>query len=735
MKSMIMQVFQHWIVLLFLFGNGVLFPSQSMAKTQNELIQPDQYVNTLIRTATTYQADGHYPAALTTLQQAQVWVDQHGNAEQQVLVSSYLGDILLVLQQPEEAETYLEKQLVTARTLGKPIVLMHLLNNLGNAFLVQEKYAKALTLYQEVIEIAKNQDDIAQQIQTADNLILTHLELGEVVAGFITLENTLSLVHQQADGYFKTTELLRLGELALQIYAVQPQPATLAHAYQAANEAWQLAQSDQDKRLMSYAKSLLARVYELRQRYPEALQLIREAIFLAQPTSDLLYQWEWQQGQLLESQHDLVGAAAAYQSAFKYLQPVVGELTTGLRNAHETFQKRIRPIYYDLADVLLQQSAIAAESNKPALLKQAREVVEQLKAAELQDYFQDDCVVAVQEKVTALDQVDPHTAVLYPILLPDRTELLLSLPTGIYQVVVPVTFEQLEQTVRDFRENLQVSASNRYFVQAKQLYQWLIAPVQVNLKEINTLVIVPDGPLRTIPFAAFYDNQAKQFLVEQLALATTPGIRLTDPRPLPRQNESILLNGLSESVQNFPALPYVKEEVDDIGAFFQDKQVLINQAFSLKGVSQALRATPYLIVHIASHGQFDRNPKNTFLLAYDTKINMDRLENLLSFSQFRENPVELLTLSACKTVEGDERSALGLAGVAIKAGARSALASLWAVNDESTSQLISEFYRQISHSQVSKAQALQSAQQKLLEQKTFRHPVYWAPFLLIGNWL
>ena len=735
MKSMVRRISRYWIILLFLVWNGVWFPSQSVANPPNELIQPAQYVNTLIRTATTYQADGHYLEALTTLQQAQAWVDQHGNAEQRVLVYSYLGDILLVLQQPEEAETYFEKQLNTARTLDKPSVLMHLLNNLGNAFLAQEEYAKALTVYQEVIEIAKDHNDIVQQIQTADNLILTHLKLDEVAASFTTLEKALSLVNQLAEDYSKTTELLRLGELALQIYAAQPQPTVLAHAYQAINQAWQLAKAEQDKRSMSYAKGLLARVYEFKQRYPEALQLLREAIFLAQPTPDILYQWKWQQGHLLKSQHDLVGAVAAYQTAFEYLQPVMGELTTGLRHAHENFRQHIRPIYYDLADVLLQQAAIATESEQPALLKQAREVVEQLKAAELQDYFQDDCVVASQAKATSLDQVDPHTAVLYPILLPDRTELLLSLPTGIHQVVVPVTFEQLERTVRNFRENLQISASNRFFVQAKQLYQWFITPIQVNLAKINTLVIVPDGPLRTIPFAAFYDKPAKQFLVEQLALATTPGIRLTDPRSLPRKDESILLNGLSESVQNFPALPYVEEEVDDIGAFFQDKQVLINQAFSLKGLSQALQASHYLIVHIASHGQFDRNPKKTFLLAYDTKITMDRLENLLSFTQFRDDPVELLTLSACKTVEGDERAALGLAGVAIKAGAKSALASLWAVNDESTSQLISEFYRQISHSQLSKAQALRRAQQKLLEQKTFRHPVYWAPFLLIGNWL
>jgi len=120
---------------------------------------------------------------------------------------------------------------------------------------------------------------------------------------------------------------------------------------------------------------------------------------------------------------------------------------------------------------------------------------------------------------------------------------------------------------------------------------------------------------------------------------------------------------------------------------------------------------------------------------YDDKLTMDRLERLLSFNQFRENTVELLTLSACQTAVGDERAALGLAGVAIKAGARSALASLWFVNDTATAELISEFYNQLRSTQLSKAQALQNAQKKLLDQKTFNHPIFWAPFLLIGNWL
>jgi CHAT domain-containing protein len=94
-----------------------------------------------------------------------------------------------------------------------------------------------------------------------------------------------------------------------------------------------------------------------------------------------------------------------------------------------------------------------------------------------------------------------------------------------------------------------------------------------------------------------------------------------------------------------------------------------------------------------------------------------------------------LTLSACQTAVGDDQAALGLAGIALKAGARSALASLWFVEDEATTQLISEFYRQLHHHQLPKAKALQNAQKQLLSQSRYRHPALWASFLLIGNWL
>jgi len=224
--------------------------------------------------------------------------------------------------------------------------------------------------------------------------------------------------------------------------------------------------------------------------------------------------------------------------------------------------------------------------------------------------------------------------------------------------------------------------------------------------------------------------------MHRFAVVTTPGLNLIDSRPLARKNPHVLLNGLSEGVQNFSPLPSVPDEIKNIELLFEKDDILLDQKFSLENLHQSLLDTPYDVVHIASHGQFDRNPKKTFLLTYDSKLTMARLQGLLGLNKLRKEPVELLTLSACQTAVGDERAALGLAGVAINAGARSVIASLWFVNDESTAQLITAFYRNLVEEQsLSKAKALQKAQQKVAATQQFRHPAFWAPFLLIGNWL
>jgi CHAT domain-containing protein len=164
---------------------------------------------------------------------------------------------------------------------------------------------------------------------------------------------------------------------------------------------------------------------------------------------------------------------------------------------------------------------------------------------------------------------------------------------------------------------------------------------------------------------------------------------------------------------------------------------LLNRDFAAARVEQALRQTPFSIMHFATHGQFSGDPRETFILTYDERLTLDRLQQLVRVTEFRKDPLELLALSACETAAGDDRAALGLAGVAVKAGARSALATLWRINDEAAATLVAEFYRQLQDPAVSRAVALQRAQLKLLNDQRFlvRHPGTWSQFVLINNWL
>ncbi len=248
---------------------------------------------------------------------------------------------------------------------------------------------------------------------------------------------------------------------------------------------------------------------------------------------------------------------------------------------------------------------------------------------------------------------------------------------------------------------------------------------------MQTLVFVPDGALRLIPMAALHNGE--QFLIQKYALATTPGLALTDPKPLRREKARPLALGLSESVQGFSALPYVTDELATIEALYGGK-LLLNQEFLVSNMERALQTGDYGIVHIASHGQFASDVSQSFILTFDAKLTMDRLETFIGRLRYREDPLELLTLSACETALGDDRAALGLAGIAIKAGARSAVATLWRVADKAAATLVAEFYGALQESGVSRAQALQRAQIALLDDPEYQSPFFWSPFLMINNW-
>ncbi len=162
---------------------------------------------------------------------------------------------------------------------------------------------------------------------------------------------------------------------------------------------------------------------------------------------------------------------------------------------------------------------------------------------------------------------------------------------------------------------------------------------------------------------------------------------------------------------------------------------MLNQDFNPTRLAQTIEQGEFGIVHIASHGEFAADPTKSFLLTSEGKLTLPQLAQTIGQLRFREQPLELLTLSACETAQGDDRTALGLAGVAIQAGARSALATLWRVTDAPTALLMRTFYEHLRAPGTSRARALQQAQLTLLNHPSYANPVFWAPFLLINNWL
>src|SRR5438876_3548225 len=684
----------------------------------------------LIFLAQAYQSMGHYTKALQSLQSASALVERTGDRPRLARIKGLAGTLYLASGQPEDASRSLNEGLQLAKEAGNTGLAAVILNDKGNLLVSQKKYEEALAAYTESISLAQATENHALAVQALVNAATASLQSGRHQGAKDRLDQALKQVRTLDDSYDKAYGLISIG-LAykdLRPHLPDTNGELMLQAFQSLNEAMKVAAAIENPRATSYAWGYLGSLYETERRYEEALDLTRRAVMAAQQAvaPEALYRWYWQTGRLFKALGKREDAIAGYRLAVPALQSIRPEmlLTSGAEPPY--FRESVGPLFFELADLLLQQAASMEERARyEPYLREARDAIEQFKVAELRDYFRDECVDAARSRVKGLATVSRAAAVVYPIILPDRLELLVSLATGLQRVSVPVKAETLTQEIRAFRKKLEKRTTQEYLPYAQQLYGWLIRPIETVLASlpIDTLVFVPDGPLLTVPMAALHDG--KQFLISRYAVAITPGLTLTDPRPLKRQAIKALSVGLTESVRNFPPLPNVAEELDAIQRLYPGT-LLLNKEFLVPRVEKELKEGLFTIMHVASHGQFETDVRKTFLLTFDDKLTMEKLSQYIGVLRFREEPLELLTLSACQTAAGDDRAALGLAGVSIKAGARSALATLWFINDQASSTLVSEFYRQLQDSSVSKAVALQRAQLKMLEEPAYDHPAYWA---------
>ena len=699
--------------------------------------QPGNQSAVLTQLSQAYQALGHDQKTLDSLDQALNLSRQTGDRSQTAVILGYLGNQYLAMGNMEEAATHLQDGLQIAKEMSNTNLAAHILNNLGNLSSAQTQYDEALQHYTASQQLAADNANHMVASRALINAARAARQLKQYPQAKTHLQQARERLRTLPDSHDKASSLVNLGQTynTLRPHLRDDHSDLLLRASDAFTAAAQIAAALEDTRIASYAWGYLGQLYETEHRYDEALQLTRRAALAAQRAQapESLYRWQWQTGRLLRAKGDIAAAVDVYRQATGTLQSFRQEIGPVYGRSRSSFREVAARVYFDLVDLLLQQAAALPDPDQATpYLREARDVVEVLKAAELEDYFQDNCVA--RASTAELDILSQEAVIIYPILLPDRLELLVNVPSGLKRFTVPVDTVTLTRTVRSFRRHLQKRTSRRYLRPARKLYDWLIRPLEAELAaaNIDTLVFVPDGALRTIPMAAL--NDGKKFLIQKYATAVTPGLKLTDPRPLPRQDIQLLSAGLTKAVQGFSALPHVSQELIAIKELY-GSQPLLDESFLSARVQQTLQEKPFSIVHIASHGQFRSSAKDTFLLTFDGKLTLNQLDDMIGLLRFRDEPLELLTLSACQTAVGDDRAALGLAGIAVKAGARSAVATLWYISDQASSQLVSTFYRHLQDPSLSRAAALQQAQLSLLKDRRYRHPAYWAPFLLINNWL
>ncbi len=712
-------------------------------------------IETAIRLASTYYALGQTRLAASTLLEAQSLVspkDPGHLAE----IKAGLGAIYTLAapamkehsqhgqmaDEADVAEAMLKQSIDLAHAARDWRVEAIARTNLGNLYSYQNKHDDAARQYKAANEQATAAHDAVLASQACLNLARSAAASGDYEMAKTWTRRVARDAAKLPDSHEKAYQLLGAGEVFNEIFLSAPDHDNdfRLQAFNVFQKAANVAEAIGDKRALSYAFGYEGKLYEDEKKFEEALTLTRKAVSLAQELSspDTLYRWQWQTGRLLRAKKENDAAIAAYRRAVETLQSIRHDvaLRYGNPNAHSSFRDVAGAMYFQLADLLLQRADSAANAaDLDKMLLEARDSAELLKSAELEDYFQDECVNLLKSKITKVETVSETAAVVYIIPLPDRTEMLVSLSSGLHRVKSPATDAELDNVAHQFRVNLEKRTTYEYLDQARQLYDWLIKPLEPLLAKtkVDTLVFIPDGALRNIPMGAL--NDGNKYLIEKYAVAVTPGLTLMEPRPFEKEKITLVADGLSAGVQGFAPLAYVPEELENLRKLFGGTE-LINKQFVESNVEKEFADESYSIVHIASHGHFDSDAKKTFVLTYDGKLTLDELEQLLRPSQLRDNPVELLTLSACQTAAGDDRAALGLAGVAIKAGARSAFATLWFVNDQSSATLITDFYTALhDHPEMSKAKALQKAQIKLLSDERYAHPCYWAPYLIIGNWL
>ena len=757
--------------LFLLLATILLSSSVSLARTG-----PEAHWASTIESGIEARNRGNIQLSIGLLNKA--W-EAASSLDERTRAAAELGASLLQARRLDDAEEFLKIAYANFSYPGKASVAL----DLGNLAVARKNNKLALQYYLEA------ETNAGESLATRISAALNRARIGQEVDRLSALAPIIKDIENVASLNARARLYLNLGLQAKQIL-----PQGLALAYQSIHSAYTLAPKI-DKRLALEAFDALAQLYEDQGRTDEAKALTRLALTRVTAgkesvnVQDILVRLEWRDGRLLRREGRTIEALAAYQNAAMHLEGIRQDIPIEYENGRSSFQETLRPVFTGLADVTLIAAA-NSPGQEQKLYRQAIHALELTKQSEMQDYLGDRCSVDAVGSGMSI-QMPARTAALYPILFDDRVELLLETNSGIVRRTSNIGGAAAGKLALTLAKALPNYSSRGYLSSAQQLYDAILRPIEGELakQNIETLIVVSDGPLRLVPIGALHDGE--KFAIERFAVTTVTGLSMTDVQVSKTSTGSSLLAGLSEpgtvvskltsanvesmltgapavnptetrsgpqvrsirsrggpaavagknedtarvtQLKEMLALPGAKEEIQSLGKIMPNVSML-NEAFTLEQFGKAVGSGDYRILHIASHGVFGGDANSSYIMTYDDLLTMNRMDFLLRDRESDTNPIELLTLSACETAEGNERSPLGFSGAAIKAKAKSVIGTLWPVGDEAARKIMEKFYEGYTRGKLSKSAALRNAQRELLRDDNLSHPFFWAPFVVIGNWM
>ncbi|MEA5476749.1 CHAT domain-containing protein [Pseudanabaena galeata UHCC 0370] len=633
------------------------------------------------------------------------------------------------------------------------------LGSLGITYFRMHLYEKAVEFYQQSLAIFKQSENLNGEAYSLGNLGLTYNKLGQHEKAIDFYQRSLAIKKQIGDRSGEGLSLKNLGEL----FDNQNQPKLAIAFYKQSVNVYESIRKDIKGLSKDEKESYLSTIAQTYRNLADLL-LKQGRILEAQQVLELLKVEEIRAYTRNTRAVDDTNGIATNKTETRTIDKHSSLIALGLR-VDQCEQQRCP----ELRQLIKQRQDVANEYDKTVetLVKEIRDRTTNDKA-----FFDPTLVGKMEEIVTA----QPKTILIYHLILKDKIWVLWASKGGITKSIeVPnVGLEKVSSNVLKLRTLLQ-SPENLEELQktSQQLREWLIPPqlqAELSANDIKHLVFAPDSVTRYIPMGVLYDG--KKYLVENYTIATIISAGLTDTTsrlPNPAKNTSVLAAGLSQPVSGYSPLPNVLTEInaivrtsDNPNKGIYDGIKLLDSTFTKDSLLDNLGS--YAIAHIATHGKFvSGDPDKSFLVLGNGKtLPIPEIKKLRGLSK-----LHLVVLSACQTAlggtNGDGTEISGISYFFLGIGAKSVIASLWEVSDDSTSLLMQQFYNNLSKSSdsapVTKSEAMQQAQLSLLQKQitakdniqrgniavvyrggskptdNYSHPYYWSPFILIGNGL